>query len=56
MNPIPRYIEPEHRTAAWAAMAADRHRTGQSLAQIAAALCVDEPTARRLLAMAKEAE
>ena len=45
------YIEPGDRTDAWAAMAAEL--AGQELthADIAYALCVDEPTVARLLAL-----
>jgi len=43
------YVQPADRPVAWAAMAAGLANDGRSPAQIADALCVDEPTAIRLL-------
>lgn len=49
------YVQPADRPAAWAAMAAGLANDGRTLAQIADALCVDEPTAVRLLEVAGRA-
>lgn len=46
------YVQPADRPTAWAAMAAGLANDGRTTAQIADALCVDEPTAIRLLAVA----
>ena len=43
------YIEPAGRPAEWARMAAALADQGRSVAEIADALCVDEPTAAALL-------
>lgn len=50
------YIPPADRPAAWAAMAAGLANDGRTEAEIAAALCVDEPTAARLLLLAGRPE
>lgn len=46
------YIQPADRPTAWAASAAGLANDGYTTQQIADALCVDEPTAIRLLAFA----
>ncbi|MFB7671651.1 hypothetical protein ACFC26_09560 [Kitasatospora purpeofusca] len=43
------YVPPARRPIAWARMAADLAAEGQTVVAIAAALCVDEDTARTLL-------
>lgn len=48
------YVQPADRPAAWAAMAAGLANDGRSPAQIADALCVDEPTVHRLLELAAQ--
>jgi hypothetical protein len=50
--PDSEYVQPADRETAWAAMAAGLANDGYTPAQIADALCVDEPTAVRLLAHA----
>ncbi|WP_185832515.1 hypothetical protein [Streptomyces sp. WAC 04229] len=44
------YVQPEDRPAAWADMASDLAACGRTHAQIAAELCIDEPTVFTLLA------
>ena len=46
------YVQPADRSAEWASMAAEFARQGLTRSEIAYALCVDEPTAARLLELA----
>ncbi|GGN46334.1 hypothetical protein [Streptomyces fuscichromogenes] len=49
------YIEPADRPAAWATMAHEYAARDWPRPEIASALCVDEPTVDRLLAMGASA-
>jgi hypothetical protein len=51
-DPGSEYVQPADRPASWAAMAAGLANDGRTTAQIADSLCVDEPTADRLLELA----
>ncbi|MFB7738279.1 hypothetical protein ACFC08_28605 [Streptomyces sp. NPDC056112] len=49
------YVQTADRPTAWAAMAAGLANDGRTTAQIADALCIDEATVNRFLALAGRA-